>query len=284
MKNSPRKRWLAAILTILTIGLGHVYSGKAQKGAILYFGQYAVLIACMAILFVHPSLSVLCLSILFSLMYFIYALADAVNLSKQNRSAYPLKPYNRWYVYAAIVIACSFIIQPALLNTLKHYIMQAYQIPADSLKPTLLAGDRILAKTGLSIKSGIQKGDLVIFPYPIDPSHDFIKRVVAVGGETIEIRDKKVFINGEEAVEPYIVHSDTIIASGSSARRDNMPPVRIPDDALFVMGDNRDNSHDSRFWGFVKESAVTGKAAIIYWSWDRKNLNVRWDRIGRTIQ
>ncbi|SDU66790.1 signal peptidase I [Desulfobacula phenolica] len=283
MENKPRKLWVAGVFTFLTIGLGHVYSGKAQKGIILYLGQYLGLLICMVFLFIYPSLVVIVLFVLLGFAYFLYSLIDSIQVSKKGRDSYQLKKYNSWYSYLGILLLSSFIIQPTISNSIKKHIIQAYKIPDGSLKPTLLIGDQILAKTGLSLKSGIEKGDMVIFPYPQDPSKDFIKRVVAVGGETIEIKEKKVFINGKLINEPFILHLDNRMIPPNLAQRDTMPAIKVPDDSLFVMGDNRDNSHDSRFWGFVKKSSVTGKASIIYWSWDRKDFKIRWDRIGKTI-
>ena len=283
MKNNPRKPWIAGVLTFLTIGLGHMYSGRIQKGISLYLGLYIVLPTCMMFLFLYPSLAVISVSLIGGFAYLVYAIIDSVQTARRESSFYRLKRYNRWYFYIAVFLIGTFIIQPFLSNAVKKQIIQAYKIPAGSLKPTLLIGDQILAKTGFAVKNGIQKGDLVIFPYPQDPSKDFIKRVVAIGGESIEIRDKKVFINGEQMNEPYVIHGDPRVIPGNLTPRDNMPAVKIPDGSLFVMGDNRDNSHDSRFWGFVKKSAVTGKASIIYWSWDRENLKIRWNRIGKPI-
>lgn len=283
MEEKPRKLWVAGVFTFLTIGLGHMYSGRAKKGIALFFGQYVALIGCMISLFIHPSLFVISVCVLFGFAYFLYSLFDAIQISKRLKVSYQLKRYNRWYIYLAVLIIGSFVIQPITSNAIKKYIVQAYKIPAGSLKPTLLVGDQILTKTGLYVSTGVQKGDIVIFPYPEDPSKDFIKRIVAVGGETIEIKEKKVYINDELIHEPYIINSDKRVIPGNFTPRDNMPSIKIPDDSLFVMGDNRDNSYDSRFWGFVKKSSVTGKASIIYWSWDKKNLKVRWGRIGKTI-
>lgn len=125
---------------------------------------------------------------------------------------------------------------------------------------------------------------MIVFPFPEDTSKDFIKRVVAVGGETIEIVNKKVFINGKSIEEPYVVHSDPRIIPKALRPRDNYGPSLVPENLLFVMGDNRDQSYDSRFWGFVEKAAVKGKAYTIYWSWDKENFKVRWNRIGKKIE
>lgn len=271
------------MLTLLTIGLGHMYSGRIQKGIRLYLGLYIVLPACMIFLFLYPSLAAILFSLAVGFAYFVYAVIDSVLTAKRGRSFYQLKNYNRWYFYIAVILASTFIIQPVLSHSIKKQIIQAYKIPAGSLKPALLIGDQILAKTGFAVNNGVQKGDVIIFSHPQDPSKDFIKRVVAIGGESIEIKGKKIYINHEKINEPYVIHSDSRIIPANLSPRDNMPAVKVPDDSLFVMGDNRDNSHDSRFWGFVETSAVKGKASVIYWSWDRENFKIRWDRVGKPV-
>jgi signal peptidase I len=171
---------------------------------------------------------------------------------------------------------------------IRTFIVQAFKIPSGSMLETLQIGDQILVNKfiyGVKIPftdgrvlipfKDPKRGDIVVFEYPEDPSKDFIKRVVAVAGDTVAIIDKQLYVNGKPvADEPYAMYSTL------PTHADNMTPVVVPEDKLFVMGDNRDNSHDSRFWGFVDLSAVKGKAFMIYWSWDREKFGVRWDRIG----
>ena len=107
---------------------------------------------------------------------------------------------------------------------------------------------------------------------------------MAVGGESIEIVNKKVFINGKLIEEPYVVHSDPRIIPKALRPRDNYGPSLVPEGLLFVLGDNRDQSYDSRFWGYVEKAAVKGKAYTIYWSWDKENFKVRWNRLGKKIE
>lgn len=149
---------------------------------------------------------------------------------------------------------------------------------------TLLIGDHIIADKLIYKTSEPRRGDIVIFPFPEDPSKDFIKRLIALSGETIEIIDKKIFINGNLLIEPYVTHTDKRFIPKDLQPRDNFGPTTIPDDSVFVMGDNRDNSYDSRFYGFVKKSSIKGKAIIIYWSWDNEAFGVRWNRIGTKIK
>ena len=189
----------------------------------------------------------------------------------------------------------AILVAVVLALFIRTFIVQAFKIPSGSMKPTLLVGDHILVnkfiygvkipfldKTLIPIKNP-ERGDIVVFKFPEDPTKDFIKRVIAVEGDTVSIRNKKVYINNKPFEDPYGTFLDPHIKPGAVNPRDNLSAVTVPDDALFVMGDNRDNSHDSRFWGFVDLSAVKGKAFIIYWSWDRENSGVRWDRLADLI-
>jgi signal peptidase I len=128
-----------------------------------------------------------------------------------------------------------------------------------------------------------KRGDIVVFKYPEDGKRDFIKRVIGKEGDIVEIRDKVVYINGNPIIEPYAIHRDPDIKTREISPRDNFGPITVPEDYIFVMGDNRDGSHDSRFWGFVNTKKVKGKAFIIYWSWDGDDHWVRWRRIGKLI-
>ncbi|MBU3932909.1 MAG: signal peptidase I [Pseudomonadota bacterium] len=175
---------------------------------------------------------------------------------------------------------------------IRTFVIQAYKIPSGSMKPTLLIGDHILVskfnygiklpflRTTLIPVGAPQRGDIVVFIYPEDRSKDFIKRLIGVPGDTIEIRNKKIFINGLPYSDKHGVYVDNFIIPGAVQPRDNFGPVTVPEGSLFVMGDNRDESYDSRFWGFVSKRDVLGKALIIYWSWNQEEHWIRWSRIG----
>jgi len=156
-------------------------------------------------------------------------------------------------------------------------------MPSGSMKPTLLVGDHILAdKFPLNLDK-IERGDIIVFVYPPDPRKDFVKRVVGLPGETIEIRDRELYIDGNLLEENYVLHIDNHIFPADVNSRDNFGPIRVPENSLFVLGDNREASYDSRFWGFVELTKVKGKVTKIYWSWDKENSQVRWERIGKTV-
>jgi signal peptidase I len=179
---------------------------------------------------------------------------------------------------------------------IRTFVIQAYKIPSGSMKPTLLIGDHILvSKFNYGIKLPFirstliptgtpQRGDIVVFIYPEDRSKDFIKRLIGLPGDTIEIRDKKILLNGRPYSDTHGVYVDNLIIPGAVQPRDNFGPVTVPEGSLFVMGDNRDESYDSRFWGFVNMKDVLGKALIIYWSWNQEEHGVRWQRLGSILR
>jgi len=165
--------------------------------------------------------------------------------------------------------------------------------------PTLTIGDHILVTkflydfklpywdTILVRFSEPQRGDIIVFKFPEDESKDFIKRVIGLAGDTVEVRNKRVWINGALLVEPYVQHVDPNVLPHQFQPRDNLGPLKVPPDSYFVMGDNRDQSLDSRFWGFVKLEKIKGKAFLIYWSWNGQGSLanwVRWERLGKTIR
>lgn len=186
---------------------------------------------------------------------------------------------------------------------IRTFVVQAFKIPSGSMLPTLQIGDHLLVNkfiygirmpfTGkiiVPIKNP-KYGDVVVFRFPKDRSVDYIKRVIGTPGDTIEIKDKKVFINGKPVENSHAHVSSSVVLDAKSGPRDNFGPVLVPDDHLFVMGDNRDNSYDSRFWGFVDQRDVLGKAFILYWSWDidkplfsvDRFTSIRFNRLGHLI-
>jgi signal peptidase I len=186
--------------------------------------------------------------------------------------------------------ALLFAVLLALL--IRAFLVQAYKIPSESMVSTLLVGDHLLASKcvygvtipfiNLRIYQGEDpvRGDIVIFEYPKDPKVDYIKRIVGVPGDVVAVRNKQLFRNGQPVREDYV----RFIQPGRiEPLRDNFGPVTVPEGKYFVMGDNRDNSLDSRFWGFVDRKAILAKAWRIYWSWEGFS-NIRFDRIGKLLQ
>jgi signal peptidase I len=179
---------------------------------------------------------------------------------------------------------------------IRTFIVQAFKIPSGSMIPTLQIGDHILVnKLSYGIRIPFwghyiarfgtpQRGDVVVFIFPEDRSKDFIKRVIGVAGDIVQVRDKRVYINGRAVNDTHAYFQGDDRLGGPIYIRDEYGPTRVPEGHIFVMGDNRDKSYDSRFWGFVDLQDVRGKAFLIYWSWDGADRWVRWERIGELIR
>jgi signal peptidase I len=177
---------------------------------------------------------------------------------------------------------------------IRSFLVQAYKIPSESMLPTLQIGDHLLVNKlayGLRLPFPWEKllvawaqpsrGDVIVFVDPQDRTRDLIKRVIATAGETVDIRHKQIYINGEKVDDPRASFTDN--EREIPGPRDNFGPVTVPPHHVFTMGDNRDRSYDSRFWGFANLDDVEGKAMLIYWSWDGLDRWVRWERIGSLI-
>ena len=197
----------------------------------------------------------------------------------------------------------AIVLAVLLTIVIRGLVVQAFRIPTGSMENTLQVGDFLFVNKlvyGSEIDIGVAghrllyyrfpairkpvRGDIIVFRYPDDPSSDFIKRCVALEGQTVEIRDKVLFVDGESRDEPYVIHGDDAILPREINARDNFGPVVVPRGHIFMMGDNRDNSHDSRFWGPLPLNLVKGKAMILYWSWDQGRSAPRLDRFLRLVK
>jgi len=213
----------------------------------------------------------------------------------------PVAPKKAWYREwsEALIVA---VILALIIRT---FLFQAFKIPSGSMLDTLLIGDHLLVNkfiygTHLPFSNDRyltlrdpQQGDVIVFEFPDDEGksyfqrRDFIKRVIGVPGDLIEIKNKRVYVNGELFSLPQEVHKDHQIVPAMAGPRDFAGPIKVPKNSFFVMGDNRDFSFDSRFWGFVPQEKIKGLAFIKYWSWDAKAdllHKIRWGRIGQPIE
>jgi signal peptidase I len=176
----------------------------------------------------------------------------------------------------------SIVIAVILALFIRTFVVQAFKIPTGSMENNLLVGDHLLvnklvyAPTVSALErvimpvDQVERGDIVVFKYPEDPERDFIKRVIGLPGETLEVRNKQVYINGTALDEPYVRFIQPPAGPGGSSYdvRERYGPVTIPANQYFVMGDNRDNSQDSRYWGYLPREFVKGRALMVYWSYD----------------
>ena len=200
----------------------------------------------------------------------------------------------------------SILIAVVLALFARTFVVQAFKIPTGSMEPNLLVGDHLLVnkfifspsvsglERALLPNRDIRRGDIIVFKFPEEPDRDFIKRVIGLSGDTIELRDKKLYVNGAAVDEPFAHFLTPPPAQGQGKPwdlRESYGPVTVPDAHLFMMGDNRDNSQDSRFWGFLPRSYVKGRALVIYWSFDEEAgapaatlARIRWNRLLNQIK
>jgi signal peptidase I len=195
----------------------------------------------------------------------------------------------------------SIVVAVILALFIRTFVVQAFKIPTGSMEENLLIGDHLLVNkfvfgpTASSVEAGLlpvadlERGDVVVFKYPVEPDRDFIKRVIGLPGETIEVRERKVYVDGKPLDEPY-AHYLLPASAGdfhevtSFDVRERYGPVTVPPDQFFVMGDNRDNSQDSRYWGFLPRELVKGKALLIYWSYESERDDYESAGAGATIR
>jgi signal peptidase I len=191
----------------------------------------------------------------------------------------------------------SIVIAVILALFVRTWVVQAFKIPTGSMENNLLIGDHLLVNkfvfgptpgtldSVLPVRP-IRRGDVVVFKYPSEPERDFIKRVIGLPGETVELRNKKVFIDGRPLEENYVHFLEP--ATGQEVTsfdvRERYGPVRVPDGQYFVMGDNRDNSQDSRYWGFLPQTYIKGKALMIYWSYESGSDDYVDQGLGATVR
>lgn len=266
--NTKRRNPLvAAILSLIVPGLGHVYAGRPGKGLLiicsvaglfLVAGLFGILSAFYGIVCFYSTL----------ILIYIFALVSAIRLARKNQD-YTLKSYNRWYCYLAIVVAVTVILQIVGSARGKLLGYETFRIVSKSMDPTLQIGDFVTVDTRYQ---QVKVGDVVLFIYPQDRSISFGKRVAAVGGDIVSISEGIVYRNGK--------HETLLDVSAEYRKREasiSMEEIEIPENEVFLLGDWRDNSNDSRFWGTVPVVDVTAKVTYIFYS--RQS-----DRIGKAVQ
>jgi len=192
----------------------------------------------------------------------------------------------------------ALIVAVLLALVIRTFVVQAFKIPSGSMLPTLQVGDHLLVNKFLYSVTPIRRGDIIVFKFPQDESRDFIKRVIGLPGETLEIRGRQILINGVPLSEPYAVYSEGALSW--ALERDHLGPLVIPSGKFFMMGDNRDHSMDSRVWGFLDMHKIKGKAFIVYFSLRSEDIPyasalpsvlyvvthpsiIRWGRLGTVV-
>jgi len=297
---SEKKRWwIAGVFSFLIPGLGQLYNSEAVKGLVLYFLIFLLDLAFYPTLdhylenpYVLTRSAVLTLLSMLLAMFLFYLLAifDAIRSAVKAGNGRKIKFYNRWSVYVTIlVVFCGFsYLMPEEPGGFEN--IKTFKIPSRSMQPAIEAGDYLVCDLMYYRSHNPERGDIVVFKYPRDENIDYIKRIVGLPGDTVELRQNTLFVNEQKIDEPYTVYGGN--GKGASVPPRNYGPYFVSENEYFVMGDNRDNSSDSRDFGSVGRGRIEGKAIFVYFSWDMKiplwNLpgrlaSVRISRIGQIL-
>ena len=287
-EKKKRVPFLALLLSIAATGLGHIYCGKLAKGLFLFFISFAfapIIANSMENISSIFSLMAVIGSIIILISVFLYAVVDSYLLAKQVGRGYALKEYNRWYVYLLfIVVSVSY--PSSLSNHIREDILQAFKIPSVSMVPSILRNDYVLLNKAIFKTQAPTRGDVVVFVYPNDRHLNYIKRIVAMPGETVEIRNNVVLVNDKpleydrvdsealSAIKNQVdgnvleeVNGDVrykIMVKGTDPAYSDFKRITVPNGHCFVLGDNRTHSSDSRHFGPVPLADIKGRVDYIY--------------------
>ncbi len=312
-----RRWWLAGLLSFLVPGLGQVYNGQERKGLLYYVALSVwggIFMSAFYYLIKPPvtsgHIALLCLMALVSVVFWFFILFEAIRSARKVSQDYILKRYNRWYIYILIIVVIRLVDLSVETVIVRNTIFRAFKVPAGSMLPTFLVGDHFICDLSYYRTHNPARGDIVLFKWPVNEDIFFIKRIIGIPGDTVRIISDDLYVNNKKLelnfLEKYDIGDDKEAGiyketlGGSSYRileqtekHENFGPVTVPDGKYFVLGDNRDNSSDSRHWGMVRRDQIYGRPVFIYFSWDMKipawNIwgrlaSIRFSRIGDILE
>lgn len=273
---------ISAFLSLITPGLGQLRNGQLSKAILFFALEYAAVLLCVqAGMFLTFTGLGIALSLGLGLL--LYIIFDAFYCAYRFKFD-KMKKYQKWYVYFTILLL-NFLVSGQFKSYINANWVQAHRVPTGSMEPTLYVGDFLIADYQYFQNSPVKPGDLVILKFPQNPEIKYIERCIAISGQVIEIKNKAVFTNGTrfpdnahtQYVDPDIYTKDFVdpqIVPTDAGNRDNYGPIIIPTGYCFVLGDNRDNSCDSRYWGFVPLELIVAKPLYIYWAGDKNRIGM----------
>jgi signal peptidase I len=278
---SPRRPWLAALLSLLGVsGLGQLYNGTPRKAVAFMLGIPAAAILLIWTMTWAPGPPLNIVLPVFALLGLqAWCAVDAARDARRLRDQ-PRPWHSRWYSCVAVWAFGVFLLTPAWIEGVLRRRVQAFRIPSGGMERTLLTGDHVLVDKRAS---GAERLSLITFRYPKNRQAVFVKRVIGLPGETVEVRGKTVYVDGAPLSEPYAY----FLNGDDDAGREHWGPETVPEGNFFVLGDNRDNTSDSRFWGYVPRADLVGVAKVVYYSRnDREGADhhLRWERIGLPLR
>jgi signal peptidase I len=307
---AQRRPWIAAVFNLLLPGLGHLYVGRPGIGLVLILlGFLLFVLLYVGALIVPLAPWNVIVPLLLAPVVFFGGAAHAAILAGRAGPNYSLKPYNRWYVYAAVYLVLGVFLFPAVPVAVRAHVIEAFRIPSGSMEPSARIGDFVYVAKWPREQRRPALGRMVVFESVEEPGLNSIKRVVGMRGDTLSMRSGGLIRNGRPVPEPYVIHVDStrsedpvqrakmkqwqlphLVNSSSDYAPDLQAwgPVVVPADSFFVLGDNRDASYDSRYFGFIPTGNVLGRPSVIYFSFEPRSpapflSRVRWARIGQRL-
>jgi signal peptidase I len=308
---SPRRPWLAAVLSLAQPGLGHLYAGRPGL-AVLPPLLGLLLFACIYLGAMYapvvPYNVVVPLVLL--VVVWIGVPVHAAVLARRAGDGYLLRPYNRWYVYAGFFLVMGMLVTPSVLEFARGRFVEAFRIPSGAMAPTMQIGDFLYVVKWPAAERRPARERIMVFEAVEEPDLKVVKRALGMPGDTLSMVAGTLVRNGRAPDEPYAVHLDRSRSEEPLQRRkmkewqsrylvtrdpDYAPdlqhwgPLVVPPDSFFALGDNRDSSYDSRYYGFIPFTNVIGRPAVVYFSLETEApgpfLNrVRWSRIGQRLE
>ena len=271
------RRAAAVLLSLLAPGAGHVLMGRFARG--VGWGVALVLLG-VGFVFVLPiTITAFLAAVVVAILVRVGAAVDALRLTRGSPGGRAVTLALIAYLAANVLFAL-FVAAPSSEYYRTHYA-QSFSIPSGGMRPALLVGDYVLSDNARYRRAAPARGDIAVFHDPVDGRRNFVKRVIALPGEMVQLRGDEVLVNGATLPEPYA--SRPGVAPSACTYAYACAPTTVPPDAYFVLGDERDNSQDSRSWGFIRRDQMVGRVFAIYWSWDVVRHWPRFERIGRML-
>jgi signal peptidase I len=307
---AERRPWIAAVFNLLLPGLGHLYVGRPGLALALSLSGFLLIgLLYVGALFVPLVPWNVAIPLLLSPVVLFGGSLHAALLARRIGPNYSPKPYNRWYVYAGLYLVLGLFLYPTLPPALRAHVIEAFRIPSGSMEPSARIGDFLYVAKWPREQRQPALGRMVVFESVEEPGLKSIKRVVGMPGDTVSMLAGGLIRNGRRAPEPYVIHVDSTRSEDPvqrakmkqwqlphlvSSQSDYAPdlqtwgPLVVPNDSFFALGDNRDASYDSRYFGFIPAGNVVGRPSVIYFSLEPRSpapflRRVRWPRIGQRL-
>jgi signal peptidase I len=224
------------------------------------FGRLLFLVFAIFLTVIVPNGFYMLFAVIIGVAFIVFCVVDAAYIAKKKKENYEPAKYNRWYIYIGYIASATLLIQLHSSVIVVPYFVQAFKIPTGAMEPTLLVGDRLLVNKRIYKTVEPKRGDVIVHRYPLNPEVTYVKRLIGEPGDKVEIIGRTVYVNDAPLQEAYTRYVDP------GSVYEHFGPYNIPPDKYFVLGDNRDNSQDSRYWGYIPKEYLLGKPMIVYWS------------------